>query len=186
MSNRTFKPLELALMGLLSQQDRSGYDLLNIFSQTAMGGFSSSPGAIYPALKRLERAKSIKGVVKNRHTLRPRQVYSLTAAGQKNLEQELRKPVIRDDIVRRMDGVMLRFAFSGDVLGPKAAAHILEQLAHEIECYLPELKAQLAAIPKAAAVCGWHALQHGIDMYRANARWARKLEKELKATTKKS
>ena len=69
MSNRTFKPLELALMGLLSQQDRSGYDLLNIFSQTAMGGFSSSPGAIYPALKRLARAKSIKGVVENRHAI---------------------------------------------------------------------------------------------------------------------
>ena len=32
----------------------SGYDLRKIFTTTAMGSFSDSPGAIYPALARLE------------------------------------------------------------------------------------------------------------------------------------
>ena len=46
MPERTISsPLELAIAGLLWQQARSGYDLLKVFAETAMGGFSSSPGA---------------------------------------------------------------------------------------------------------------------------------------------
>ncbi len=180
MSDRPIALLELAIRGLLSQQPRSGYDLLKVFSETAMGGFSSSPGAIYPALKRLERAGSITGDVENRDTLRPRQVYSLTAAGVETLKRQLRQSVTRDDIVRHADGIMLRFAFAGEVLGPDAAIRILEQFAQEIECYLPELKAQLAGLPKEEARYGVHALQHGIDMYCTDARWARRVVKELK------
>ena len=77
MSNRIISsPLELAILGLLWQQPRSGYDLLKLFTETAMGGYSSSPGAIYPALKRLARHGSITGEVQNRDSLRPRQVYT--------------------------------------------------------------------------------------------------------------
>ncbi len=180
MSDRPIALLELAITGLLAQQPRSGYDLLKVFSETAMGGFSSSPGAIYPALKRLEKAGSITGDVENRDTLRPRQVYSLSAAGVETLKWQLRQPVTRDDIVRHADGIMLRFAFAGEVLGSGEAIRILEGFAQEIECYLPELKAQLGALPETGGAYGACALQHGIDMYSADARWARKVVKELK------
>ena len=33
----------------------SGYDLRKVFEETALGNYSSSPGAIYPALSRLEQ-----------------------------------------------------------------------------------------------------------------------------------
>jgi len=38
--------LGYALLGLLQQQDRSGYDLRKIFSTTPMKSFSDSPGSI--------------------------------------------------------------------------------------------------------------------------------------------
>ncbi len=176
----TLSPLKLALLGLLSQRPRSGYDLLKVFSQTAMGGFSSSPGAIYPALKWLVRAGHIAGAVENRDTLRPRRVYRLIDAGTEALKASLRMPVTRDDVMRNADSVLLRFAFAGEVLGRGEAVRILEAYADEIESYLPELKAQLAALPKSAGPYGWHALKHGIDMYRADTRWARKVANELK------
>ncbi len=179
----TLTPMKLAILGLLAQHPRSGYDLVKVFSETAMGGFSSSPGAIYPALKSLERAGLIAGKVVNQSTLRPRQIYKLTAQGTQSLKRHLRQPVTRDDVMRNSDGVLLRFAFAGEVLGQDEAIRILEEFAREIESYLPDLKAQLQALPKAAGPYGRHALQHGIDMYRADARWARKTAKELKQQT---
>jgi len=47
--------LELALLGLVLREQRSGYALRKVFAETALGGNSSSPGAIYPALKRQRR-----------------------------------------------------------------------------------------------------------------------------------
>lgn len=172
-------PLDLALMGLLWQQPRSGYDLLKVFSDTAMGGFSSSPGSIYPALKRLEKAGSVRGRVENRNSLKPRQVFTLTAAGEKALKRHLLEPVTRDDVVRRMESIMLRFVFAGEVLGRDQAIRILGELATEIEAYLPDLNAQLAALPRGAGVYGRYAMQCGIDSYRAEARWARKTARAL-------
>ncbi len=180
--------LKLALLGLLCQQPRSGYDLMKVFSDTAMGGFSSSPGAIYPALKWLEKNGYTRGKVQNRTQLRPKQVYKLTAAGVESLKQQLRRPVTRDDVMRHADIVLLRFVFAGDVLGRDEAVRILEEFAGEIESYLPDLKAQLSELPPSAGPYGAQALQHGIDGYRADARWARKTAKGLKqqATKRKT
>ncbi|UCG17263.1 MAG: PadR family transcriptional regulator [Phycisphaerales bacterium] len=181
MSERIISsPLELAIMGLLWQQPRCGYELLKVFSETAMGGFGNSPGAIYPALRRLERNGSITGEVENRDTLRPRQVYSLTTAGAETLKQHLRQPVTRDDVMRYADGVLLRFAFAGELLGRREAIRILDEFVREIDAYLPDLKAQLADLPQTAGPYGRYALQHGIDMYHADARWARKTITQLK------
>lgn len=176
--------MKLAIVGLLWQQPRSGYDLVKVFSETAMGGFSSSPGAIYPALKSLERAGLIKGKVENPKSLRPRQVYRLTPGGTTSLKRSLCQTVTRDDVMRDPGGVMLRFAFAGEVLGRDEAVRVLEEFAREVGAYLPELEAQLAALPQAAGPFGRHALKHGIEMYRADARWAKKVARELKQQIK--
>ena len=54
--------LGFALLGLIHQQPMSGYDLRKIFASTAMGSFSDSPGAIYPA-RRLEARGLVRGTV---------------------------------------------------------------------------------------------------------------------------
>jgi DNA-binding PadR family transcriptional regulator len=46
--------LGFALLGLIHQQPMSGYDLRKVFTASALGSYSDSPGAIYPALNRLE------------------------------------------------------------------------------------------------------------------------------------
>ena len=172
-------PLELAVLGLLWRQPRSGYDLLKVFSETALGGFSSSAGAVYPALKRLGRHGHVTAAVENRNTLRPRQVYSITPRGAEALRQQLCQPVTRDDIMRRPEVVLLRFVFTGEVVGRDEAISILEQYAGQVEAYLPDLRAQLAALPRTGGGYGRYALQRGIDGYETDARWARKVIREL-------
>lgn len=168
-------PLELAVLGLVWQKPRSGYDLLKIFSESALRGFSSSAGAVYPALKRLKRGGCIAGKIENRDTLRPRRAYSLTAAGVETLKRCLRQPVTLDDVVRRAEEVFLRFAFAGEMLGRNEAIRVLREYARHIDAYLPVLRAQLAAIPRTSGDYGRYALQRGIDGYKADARWARRV-----------
>jgi len=55
--------LGYALLGLIHQKPSSGYDLRKTFAETAMGNYSDSPGAIYPALERLESQGLVRGVI---------------------------------------------------------------------------------------------------------------------------
>ena len=45
--------LGYAILGLLKDRALSGYDVRQEFTSSPMGHYSDSPGAIYPALKRL-------------------------------------------------------------------------------------------------------------------------------------
>ena len=172
-------PLTLAVMGMLFQWPQSGYDLMKQFESTSLGNCSSSPGAVYPALKRLEEAGLIAGEVENEDTLRPRQVYHVTDTGTTALRECLAAPVTRYDVTRNIGLVILRFVFAGTVLGPEEAVRILTELADEIEAYVPELEAELKSIPEEAPRFGKLALRHTVDSYRWQARWARKVAADL-------
>jgi len=181
--NPNISTLWLAILGLIGQRPCSGYDLVKVFSMTAMGNFSSSPGAVYPALKRLEQLGLIEGALEGRETLRPRRIYSLTQRGRLALEQRLSMPVTREDVARHSDDLMLRFAFMEGVLGREKTIAFLEQMASQTDAYIAELKRQLADMPPSAPSSARYALEHGIESYRADARWARRIIRELKEGT---
>ncbi len=89
--------LSLAILGLISQRPCSGYDLRKTFATTPMGHFSSSPGAIYPALKRLDERKLVEGRTEGGDTLKPKRVFRLTEGGLEVLQRELRRPITLDE-----------------------------------------------------------------------------------------
>jgi DNA-binding PadR family transcriptional regulator len=171
--------LVLAILGLLHQQARSGYDLRKVFASTAMGHFTDSPGAIYPALKRCQRDGWLKGVQHNRTSRRPRQVFSLTAKGLAVLKAQLSQPITRDDIIRIPGELILRFVFSGDVLGLKQTRQFLREYLSEIQAYLDHLRLEARASRDKFTTCGRLAMEHGIAGYETDARWARRALKEL-------
>jgi DNA-binding PadR family transcriptional regulator len=47
--------LDYAILGLMYQKPSSGYGIRMQFETTAIGNYSSSPGAVYPALDRLQK-----------------------------------------------------------------------------------------------------------------------------------
>ena len=172
-------PLRLAILGLISMQPQSGYGLKKVFETTPMGNFSSSPGAIYPALKSLEKHQWVDGTPEKQDSLRPRLVYSLTDLGTEVLDNELDKKVTREDLIWHFDILMLRFAFL-ERRGRPQVVYFLEQFSAELESYLPELEAIHQQMQSLPAVCPRLALEQGIEGYRANLRWARRALEELR------
>jgi DNA-binding PadR family transcriptional regulator len=165
--------LGFALLGLLHEQPMSGYDLRKVFASTAMGSFSDSPGAIYPALGRLEKRGLVKGTVEESASLRKRRVFKVTAKGAAVLKAWLKRPVTRDDVVRRIGELMLRFAFMDDALGPERTTEFLREYAEGLSEYLPILKefhkAHASTMPMSARL----AFESGIEEYEVRLKWAR-------------
>lgn len=173
--------LSLAILGLLSINPLSGYGLRKVFLTTAMGSFSASPGAIYPALRNLEAAGLVKGTVENAKTLRPRMAYALTPAGLAALKSALSRPVTREDVMRRMDNLILRFSFMDGLLPKETILGFLRSLATEIEAYLAVLEKEVRRDAAGMSFCARAAIEQGQENFRMLARWARKTHTRLEA-----
>jgi DNA-binding PadR family transcriptional regulator len=171
--------LSLAILGHMSMGPLSGYSIQKLFLTTAWKAFSSSPGAIYPALKRLEAAGFIRGTVEKKNSLRPRKVYVLTEKGREGLVAYLSRPVTREDIVWRLDSISLRFAFMDKLLGEIRILGFLQELQTQMETYLQTLIDENKGLEKDMPFCGWAAFQLGLESIKTYIRWARKTHEKL-------
>ncbi len=174
--------LEFALMGLLDQAPRSGYDLRKLFSSTPLQHFSNSPGSIYPALRRLEGRKWI--VASLPDGARGRQEFRLNARGRGAFIAWLKSPVTEEDIIWDSGELMLRFAFMGQALLPADAKAFLGALAREMETYLVSLERFEAENGSWISLTGRLAFQQGVALYRTKACWVREALKTLSKTKK--
>jgi len=176
----TQSTLSLAILGLIALEPSSGYDLRRIFTTTPMGHFSTSPGAIYPALRRMERRGLIEGSIERGDTLRPRRIYSVTREGRRVLRERLSQHVTNDDVRWRLDELMLRFSFMGEIVGKERSSEFLAELVERIDAHVRSLKEHLDAQRDRMPVTGVYALEQGIVKYEATARWARRVLRELR------
>lgn len=164
--------LGYALLGLIQMQPATGYQLRKVFQETPMAQFSSSPGAIYPALKGLAEkglARVKKGVGQ---TGRATEEYAITARGRSVLEAWLRQPVTKDDVDRRIDITLLRFSYLDLVNDRSWSRRFLEQFRTACDASLTriqEIQRQLAPFQPQH---GKFALQNGIAVMRAHRSWA--------------
>lgn len=171
--------LSLAILGLIRQQPQTGYDLRKLFATTPLGHFSDSPGAIYPALKRIEDLGWICGRTRQGKTRRERVVYEITPKGLSVLTEHLSRPVTQDDVLWRMDDLMLRFAFMDPVVGREATLTFLRDFAARIDAHVADLRRYLDDTRDFLPICGRLAMESGIENYETNARWARRAIEEL-------
>lgn len=154
--------LGYALMGLLHGKPSSGYDLRKIFSSTSLKTYSDSPGAIYPALRRLEQQSMIRSTIIEGGGLRRRQVFRLTAKGLAELKKWIALPISREDVERGYDQILLRFAFSETVAGPSAALQLLGELRAVIEKHIARLHEEFQASNSVMPRSGRLAFECGI------------------------
>jgi DNA-binding PadR family transcriptional regulator len=175
--------LEFALLGLVRQKPQSGYDLRKTFATTAMRHYSDSPGSIYPALKRLEARGWIEAVPRrddeDNHPRR-RQVFTLTTPGKEALVEWISRHITRDDVVFRLDELMLRFAFMDTNVPRAIPCQFLLEFEREFAPYVDELRAQLAAMSsKFPLHTGVLAFESGIEKMEAQLSWARRSRERL-------
>lgn len=164
--------LGCAILGLLSARAQTGYEIARAFADTPMGTYSSSPGAIYPAIKRLKTAGFVESVRAGGESSKA--AFAITKKGKRIFLDWLRAPVTRAAVARDMRDLMLRFAFMSGALPDAAIRRFLVDLKAELEAHVKSLDAYMrgvrAQMPPSAAL----ALDAGIENYRAHARWAHK------------
>jgi PadR family transcriptional regulator, regulatory protein AphA len=85
-----------ALLGLLSLEPMSGYDIRQMISRSIGYFWSESYGQIYPGLKRLAAEGLVVKKTERGKGTPDRHVYSLTAAGREQLRNWLKLPAARE------------------------------------------------------------------------------------------
>jgi DNA-binding PadR family transcriptional regulator len=173
MTGNKIPSLGYALLGLLQGKPSSGYDLRKIFSSTSMKTYSDSPGAIYPALRRLEKDGLIRGTIEEGSGLRRRQIFRVTAKGVAELKKWITLPVTSDEIAGGYDNVLLRFAFSEHAVSASASLQILKSLESAIEAQLASMREEYRLSRAAMPRSGWLAFECGIRGTESLLDWAR-------------
>lgn len=163
-------PLSYALLGLVRMQPRSGYALRKVFETTPLGGYSSSPGSIYPALKGLEKA----GLLEIRGSASyGKGLYHLTPSGARALDEWLGAPI------GDLGEAMLRFAFLPDE--DMGAVHaFLDRFEQAAAAQADALGAFLAGDgAEGMTMKARLAVEHGRQGLQASADWARSARRQF-------
>jgi DNA-binding PadR family transcriptional regulator len=133
-------------MCLLARGANTGNGLVRLLREFPVGGHGQSPGAVYPALRRLEDAefvqhrlrkrgrrwlcgRSKQGYLRRYYPRKRQREYVLTYRGIAELRRWAREPVTRADLLERPDFLLLRFAMVPGLLGPVATQRFLGQYA---------------------------------------------------------
>jgi DNA-binding PadR family transcriptional regulator len=133
-----------ALLGILSERDRHGYELKSAFDERVGEFWGLNYGQIYITLDHLER----EGLVERRNepqNKRPeRKIYHVTAEGRRELESWLVRPVARTRALRDELFIKLLFLFPrGEVDRPPARDRLgpaLRLIRAQRQAYLDRMK----------------------------------------------
>ncbi len=169
--------LDYAILGLLEQEAKTGYAIRQVFEQTALGNYSSSPGSIYPALKKLEKAKFIEKCLRLGEKKRQ---FELTAKGRDQLLEWLNAPFPEEDISKHLGEVLLKFAFMENLLPLDKRLAFLADLAERIEKSLDWLTTIHRDYSHTMSLHSKLAMENGIEGQKAHLRWAKHAHKTLR------
>ena len=173
--------LEFAILGLVNKAPLSGYQLRQEFETTALGNYSSSPGAIYPALKRLQDSGFVEQIYPNGSK---KQKYKCTADGKKVLKGWFLKEIERKDISHNLDVLLLRFAFMDNMVSDNQKVNFLKSLGARIEEYLEDLtQYHNSLVFKEQPLTGQLAFKHGLESYATTLKWSQDCIKTLNKKT---
>src|SRR5260370_5704881 len=169
MAGRQPPDLDQGRLGALPRAPSTGYDLKQEFATTPLGVYQPSSGALYPALRRLERRGLLRaepGQPGDHAGARRRYVYQITEQGREAHVAWVRQPVDPATIARDLPLHMMRFVMMEPLL-PRA----------EVLAFLADLRDALAGRINGAV---WYAaaapfedrhsplaLDHGIATFTA-------------------
>ncbi len=175
----TDKKIDVVILGLLSHEDLTGYEIKKRMDSTLRYFWGASFGSIYPALSNLvDRKLAVKrdGSENNRSKI----VYSITKSGRDYLKSWLEAPVVKDEI--RYE-TMLKIFFGGEG-GP-------ENVLKHIDAFEEKTKEELKKVEEYAEILRtivaedenhkYYLLtaEFGIKTYKAYLSWCRDARKMI-------
>ena len=163
--------VDYAILGLIQNQSLSGYAIRKIFEETALGKYSSSPGTIYPALKRLQGYDLVE---KQEQENSKKTGFHITEKGIAILKNWFLKPIEKIDIAKSTDELFLRFGFMESLLEKKDKIIFLTSFRDLLHIYIEELQDFYNKESKSMPLHGQLAFQYGIDSNRCTLEWCKK------------
>jgi DNA-binding PadR family transcriptional regulator len=154
------------LLGALSNQSMTGYELKKLFSISFAYFSGLSFGSIYPALKKMEEQGLITMQLQVQQNAPNRKVYTITPAGKAAFMQALRSPFGPE---KRKNSFLMRMFFFA-CLSPAERLSTAQEYLESIRSPLNELKTVQPEIEAAADQFQFLCFQFGIRFLEDLAR----------------
>lgn len=122
MATRSRTPY--TILGCLTVEPMSGYDVKQFLEQSVVHFWSESYGQIYPALRKLEEEELVEGRNEPGDRGREKRVYRITEAGREELRRWLQEPA--EPVTPRYEHSLK--LFFGHIVGPKASLGHVDRL----------------------------------------------------------
>lgn len=168
--------VDYAILGLIQDQPLSGYAIRKMFEETALGNYSSSPGTIYPALKRLQKFDLVK---KQEQSNSKKTGFEITDKGLLILKNWFLKPIEKTDVAKSTDELLLRFGFMESLVEKKDRILFLRSFQNRLTSYIEELKEFYTKESSKMPLHGRLAFQYGIDSNQTTLKWCEKAISQL-------
>jgi DNA-binding PadR family transcriptional regulator len=185
-------PLEYGLMCLIARAPMTGSQLVTLLRRYPLAGTGKSPGAVYPALYRLEEAGLV--CARTRRTSHVRALYAarrggpgregprefgLTGEGVIRLRRWATRRVTRTEVLERPEHLLLRFAMCTGLAGPTAARRVALQCRRVCAELARELAEDIDRLRGTASPSARLALECTLALIEARVAWSRRAEVEL-------
>lgn len=165
------KKIDYAILGLLSHEDLTGYEIKKRMDTSLKYFWGASYGSIYPALSDLVHrglADKRNGAENKRNKI----IYSITEKGRNYLKEWLQIPAKRDEL--RYE-TLLKLFFGNEAGALQAISHI-DAFQEKIEKELPYLLGAAETLRENMDVDNTHryyllTVEFGIKAYRAYLEW---------------
>lgn len=186
MASSRLTGFEQVLIGLIVARPRTGYDLKQHFTSTPASVYQPSSGALYPALRRLERHGLLQPVPPEADqrgaTNRRRHVYQVTARGREVHAAWIREPVNPDTVSQDLDMHLMRFVMMEGQLPRDEVLTFLSSLQAALASLVAAIERYTAALEPGGGQHGPMALEHGIAIHRTSLEWTARTITKLNAS----
>ncbi len=167
--------LDYAILGLLLETPRTAYAIRKAFEETALGNFSSSPGTIYPATKRLKKM----GLISHPRGESP-SILMATPLGKSKMREWLVLPISQQEVAKNPSHLLLKFAFMEHLISRSKQAHFLQSMIAQTQEYIISLESYHKNHSKELPLTGKLAFEYGIAQCKTQLTWAKSALKEIK------
>ena len=173
------RKIDMVILGLLSHDDLTGYDIKKQIDGSIRFFWKGSFGSIYPALAELEKQGSVRRLKSNDGGGREKIIYSITSQGKEILKAWVRDEKASNDLKYET----LMKLFFGGVESKETALRNIEVFEEQIKADLKVLQVYKANIEKALDeedhVYFYLTILFGIETYEAYLEWCNKARKVL-------
>jgi PadR family transcriptional regulator AphA len=178
------------LLSYIAREPTSGYGLRRQFNATPASVFQPSPGALYPALRRLVSRGLLSVDDRVSAGGRKLRLYQATEAGRAAHLEWLRGPVDPATVAQDLGLHLMRFVMMENSLERDEVLAFLKAVADALDEFVSLMERYLASSSPAdrpwtaqpAPRHGRLALEHGIATHRVSLQWARAAMEALART----